>query len=205
MQEKAVVHAGQEIDRERDHKVDLGPKKRAHDRTGIGPEFVHEHQEHDANDDGGVRDEETDKAQIREPVTQVRGDDGLERPADAPEVGHFKPAPPAGPHGHDDDEHGPVAELQGQGLRPCDRAEAPDEHNIREIIEQEQAAQRERDRALHPARTGLAHDRRQSKGQSDGQKDDGKMSQPERVKDGRHLAHSRDDIANHPARQAFSG
>src|SRR5438105_1096678 len=81
VQEKSVIHARQQIDREGDNEIDFCPKERANNSDWSRPKPVDQHEEDDSDDDAGMGDEEADETQIRKTESQIRRDDGLERAA----------------------------------------------------------------------------------------------------------------------------
>src|SRR5207237_10726955 len=80
--------------------------------------FLTEDEKHHAYDDATVRSKKADESPILKTKTQVGSEHCLERSTDSPEIRHLKPALISGPHRHNDDDHSPVAELQGQHLLP---------------------------------------------------------------------------------------
>src|SRR5207302_4459574 len=127
VQKKAVVIASDPIGNHGDDKIQFRPQEHFHDGEWVGPIFPSKHEENDSNDDSTVRDEKTEKTEIRKAVSQVRCEDSLDGTADSPKIGHFKPGAITGPHGDDNHEHGPVAELHGQHLGPAAHTHSPNE------------------------------------------------------------------------------
>ncbi len=97
-----------------------------------------------------MRDEEADEADIGKGVAQVRGEDGLQGSADAPEIGDFKPQRSSRPERDHDDDHGPVAHLHGQHLLPGLFALTADEEHVAEVIRNQRAEDDENDGSFEP-------------------------------------------------------
>ena len=119
VQKKAVIIASDPVGNHRHDKIQFRPQEHLHDGEWVGPIFPSKHEKNDSNDDSTVRDKETEKAKIRKAIGQVWCEHSLDGTADAPKVGHFKPGAIAGPHGNNNHEHGPVAELHRQHLGPA--------------------------------------------------------------------------------------
>src|SRR3982075_4336161 len=111
MQEKTVVFARKQIERERDDEIEFCPRERAQNPDGARPKPIDQHQKDDADDDAGMRDKEADKAQIGKSKGQIRSDEGLKRSTDSPKVCDLQPPPIARPKRDDDDKHRPIAQL----------------------------------------------------------------------------------------------
>src|SRR3954453_288844 len=101
-----------------------------------------------------MSNKERDEAQTRKTKTEVRGDDSLQRPADPPKIGDFKPRPTPGPQSNNDDEHGPVTKLKWQSAPPHGHSELTADDEISRIVEEEERRNRETNGALKKARTG---------------------------------------------------
>jgi len=126
VQKKAVIIAGDRVSNHRDDEIQLRPQEHLDDGKWVGPIFPGEHEKNDSNDDSAVRDEKTEKAKIGKAVSEVRCQHSLDGTANSPEIGHLKPGPITGPHGDNDHEHGPVAELHWQHLGPAVDSHFPD-------------------------------------------------------------------------------
>src|SRR5207248_2405479 len=72
-----VVLAGPQIDRDRNHEIQLGPRKRPDNRKPMRPKSFHDHHEGDRDHDPGMRDEKSEEANIGKRVFQVRRNDRL--------------------------------------------------------------------------------------------------------------------------------
>ena len=142
---------------------------------------MHEHEEKDANDDAAMCDEEADESRIAYAESEIRSDDGLEGAPDPPKISHFKPGAAPRPHRGDNDQHGPVAQLERQGLGPGDGMKMPNENNVGDVIEQEQSAQANRDNTFDPPRLRHTDKASQQERYSNRQRDNGKVRKTERL------------------------
>ena len=135
VQEKSVVLAGEQIDRENEDKIHLRPRERADNSDRSRPESVNQHQKNDADYDAGMGDKETDEAQIGKSKLQIRRDDRLKRSTDSPKICDFEPSTIPRPKRNDDDEHRPITELQRQHPRPGRGAKLASDDQIRRVID----------------------------------------------------------------------
>src|SRR4051812_43595501 len=129
-----------------------------------------------------MRDKKTDEAQIGESKGEIRSHNRLQGSADSPEICDLQPPPIAGPERHNDDEHGPIAELQWKGLLPAGDAELAADYEVRRIVNQEQPGDCPSDRALEQLRLGAVNRKRQDQRQQDRQSNDRQVRRTKSVK-----------------------
>ncbi len=99
-----------------------------------------------------MTDEETEEAKIGKADREIRRKDGLEGPADSPEIGNLAPALAPGEKRDDHRNHRPVAELQRERLLPDEQVMPEKENGVTDVVRDQHDRETNRDREIDPLR-----------------------------------------------------
>src|SRR5215813_1192217 len=86
VQQESVIKTRQLVSNQGNHKIELRPQKRPHDRHRIWPAPASQHQKDHADDDTAMRREKADESPIWKTKAQVWRQYRLQRSADSPET-----------------------------------------------------------------------------------------------------------------------
>src|SRR5438067_11349200 len=118
-----------------------------------------------------MRDEKGEEANIGKGVLQIRGENGLQRPADSPEVGDFQPALAPGEQRHQDSDHGPIAELKGKRSLPLQSGRDREINFVADIVEQEETREQSINDSVAPGPAAFPREGREDERQRNRERD----------------------------------